>query len=408
MANETQLRILRQGTDAWNQWRRENPGIHPDISNALLSRADLSRADLSYTNLNGADLREANLRWATVRKAELNNANLTRAILHDAHIESANVIDANLSGAGLISSRINSSNLTQALFTKAIMKSADLSHSVFIRASFNGADLQFADITRANISSSDFDAADLQGANLTYAIIRQASFNAAKFGATHIGSNDLSEAVGLQNTFHSGPSLLGIDTLYKSGGFIPKAFLRGCGVPEDLINFLPSIVGSHKLVEFYSCFISYSHKDEEFARGLYSQMRDANMRVWFAPEEIRGGRKVFEQIFDAIQVHDKLLLILSENSMKSDWVISEIRQARKAERKENRRKLFPIRLVKFEEIQKWQCFDPDSGQDLAIELREYFIPDFSNWKNQQAFRTAFDTLLRDLRAENLTQTLPDT
>jgi hypothetical protein len=131
-------------------------------------------------------------------------------------------------------------------------------------------------------------------------------------------------------------------------------------------------------------------------------MRDAEMRVWFAPEEIKGGRKIYEQIFSAIQVHDKLLLILSEHSMQSEWVKSEIRRARKTEREENRRKLFPIRLVDFDAIQKWECFDADSGKDLAIEVREYFIPDFSNWKDHDAFEAAFDRLLHDLKANDLT------
>jgi hypothetical protein len=65
---------------------------------------------------------------------------------------------------------------------------------------------------------------------------------------------------------------------------------------------------------------------------------------------------------------------------------------------ENRRKLFPIRLVKFEAIQEWECFDADSGKDLATELREFYIPDFSNWKDQDAFEKEFAKLQRDLKA----------
>jgi hypothetical protein len=127
-------------------------------------------------------------------------------------------------------------------------------------------------------------------------------------------------------------------------------------------------------------------------------MREANLRVWYAPEEMKGGRKLHEQIFSAIQVHDKLLLVLSENSLQSEWVMTEIRRARKAEREENRRKLFPIRLVDFDAIHKWECFDADSGNDLAVELREYFTPDFSNWKDHDSFERAFERLLRDLKA----------
>jgi hypothetical protein len=114
---------------------------------------------------------------------------------------------------------------------------------------------------------------------------------------------------------------------------------------------------------------------------------------------MKGGEKIHEQIFSAIQVHDKLLLILSKESMASEWVATEIRRARRVEREQNRRKLFPIRLVDFDRIKQWECFDADTGKDLAVELREYFIPDFSNWKDHDAFEAAFARLLKDLKTE---------
>jgi len=42
MANEEHLKILRQGVEAWNKWRKANPNIQPD-----LGRADLSPWDFS-------------------------------------------------------------------------------------------------------------------------------------------------------------------------------------------------------------------------------------------------------------------------------------------------------------------------------------------------------------------------
>src|SRR5208283_3308279 len=74
------------------------------------------------------------------------------------------------------------------------------------------------------------------------------------------------------------PSTIGIDTLYKSRGKIPEAFLRGCGVPDALIGYLPSLLGAAEAIQFYSCFISYSHNDEEFAKRLHSRMRDEHLR----------------------------------------------------------------------------------------------------------------------------------
>jgi hypothetical protein len=128
-------------------------------------------------------------------------------------------------------------------------------------------------------------------------------------------------------------------------------------------------------------------------------MRDEKLRVWFAPEEMKGGQKLYEQIERAIQLHDRLLLILSESSMQSEWVINEIQRARETEAREGRRKLFPISIVEFDKVKVWRRFDADTGKDLAKEVREYFIPDFSNWKEHDAFERAFERLLRDLRAE---------
>ena len=84
-------------------------------------------------------------------------------------------------------------------------------------------------------------------------------------------------------------------------------------------------------------------------------------------------------------------------------MITEIRKAREVEKKKNRRKLFPIRLMDFDTLRGWTCFDADTGKDLAFELREYFIPDFSSWKDHDAFEPAFARLLKDLRAEETKQ-----
>jgi hypothetical protein len=89
----------------------------------------------------------------------------------------------------------------------------------------------------------------------------------------------------------------------------------------------------------------------------------------------------------------------ARHTARCEWVRTEIRNARKAEGREKRRKLFPIRLVNFETIRDWECFDADSGKDLGIEIREYFIPDFSNWKDHDAFEAAFTRLLKNLRAK---------
>ncbi|MGA8351320.1 MAG: TIR domain-containing protein, partial [Isosphaeraceae bacterium] len=243
--------------------------------------------------------------------------------------------------------------------------------------------------------------ADLSEANLSGAYLGDALCDTTIFANV-----DLSEVRGLDSIGHRGPSTIGIDTLFRSHGKIPEGFLRGCGVPETLIAYLPSIVGAMKPIQFYSCFISYSTKNQDFAERLHSKMRDMGLRVWFAPEDVQGGKKLHEQIDEAIRAYDKLLLVLSPESMNSEWVRTEIRKARRAEGREKRRKLFPIRLVDFETIRDWECFDADSGKDLGVEIREYFIPDFSNWKDHDAFELALASLLKDLKAEESTGAKP--
>ena len=196
---------------------------------------------------------------------------------------------------------------------------------------------------------------------------------------------------------HRGPSTVGIDTIYRSQGKIPEAFLRGAGIPEDFIVFVRSLAASP--IEFYSCFVSYSSKDQKFADHLHADLQAAGVRCWFVPHDARGGKKLHDQIEQAIRLHEKLLLVLSSHSMNSEWVKTEISKARKREVRENRRVLFPIRLVAIETVRDWECFDADTRKDSAREIREYFIPDFSNWKDHDSYQKAFKRLLRDLKAE---------
>jgi hypothetical protein len=58
--------------------------------------------------------------------------------------------------------------------------------------------------------------------------------------------------------------------------------------------------------------------------------------------------------------------------------------------------------VEGHQIKAWEAIDADMGKDLAKVVREYQIPDFSKWKDQDSFETAFARLLEDLRASDKT------
>src|SRR6185295_1472127 len=120
--------------------------------------------------------------------------------------------------------------------------------------------------------------------------------------------------------------------------------------------------------------------------------------VWFANEDLKGGHKLHEQIDEAIRVYDKFIIVLSPESLRSKWVMNEVRRTRKAELANNQRKFFPIALMDYRELEDWECIDPETGTDLAAEIREYFVPDFREWKNHDSFERAFAQLLEGLKA----------
>jgi len=151
---------------------------------------------------------------------------------------------------------------------------------------------------------------------------------------------------------------------------------------------------------FYSCFISHSSQDKEFVEKLNEYLRLNGVHVWYAPEDLLPGDKIYDQIKKAIESFDKLLLVLSEDSIKSNWVIAEILNAKQKEEKEGNQVLFPIAITSMDKIKSWQCFDSDSGKDVAKEVREYFIPDLSNWQNDEAFRVNAAKLLKGLQQAN--------
>jgi hypothetical protein len=304
-------------------------------------------------------------------------AHLSDAQMRGANLRRANLMWANLIGADLDGAHARGANLCETLLCGARLSAAD-----FCRAKLSGACL-----SGAYIRDVDFHGADLRGTNFQGAHIASAVF----------GDVDLSVAKGLATVRHEGPSTVGVDALFRSKGKIPEAFLRGCGVPDELIALLPPLLGSRPGVPLhYSCFISYSQADEEFARRLHSRMREEGLRVWYAPENVQGGRRMPEQTGEAVRLHDKRLLVLSEHSLAGEWVATEIYHARQRELKEGKRVLFPIRLVPLEAIRQWTCCDADADRDAGRDIREYSIPDFSNWRDRDAFEAGFARLLEDL------------
>jgi hypothetical protein len=356
MANEEHVKMLKQGVEVWNRWREENPVVRPNLSEAGLTRANLSQViivDYSEANLiewtrNGANLSEANLCGADLSGADLSGAHLSGADLHGADLSEADLRGANLRGANL-----------------------------------RGANVRVANLSEANLS-----VANLYKANLTVANLYKANLSEAVAGTTTFAALDLSVVKGLETIEHRGPSTIGIDTIYRSKGKIPEAFLRGAGVPDTFITYVHSLTG--EAIQYYSCFISYSSQDEAFAQRLHNHLQGQGVRCWFAPEDMKIGDKIRFRVDESIRIYDKLLLILSKSSIASQWVEHEVEHALDLERERGGTVLFPVRLDE-------TVMGAKVGWAGSIR-RSRHIGDFCQWKEHDAYKGAFDRLLRDLKA----------
>lgn len=146
-------------------------------------------------------------------------------------------------------------------------------------------------------------------------------------------------------------------------------------------------------LEFFSCFISYSSKDQRFAERLYDDLRKQGIRCWFAPEDLRIGERLRTGIDESIRRCDKLLLVLSKNSISSDWVEKEVETAMERERERSQKQvvLLPIRLDD-------TVMEIKSGWPADIR-RARNIGDFRQWEMPAAYEKALARLLRDLKRE---------
>ena len=331
MANDMHVGLVLEGPKTLNLWREANPDTTLDLSDA-----NLRRADFVHAKLNGAIFHDANLEWADFRWADLIGADLTGARLP--------------------------------------------------RADFHKADLSGAVLKRAELIDANFEDANLRGADLAEAI----------FAHTRLLNTDLATAKGLAATVHRGPSDLDLETLAKSG-YLPSEFLRGCGVNDAAIQ-AAHLYDENSLSEslerggdYYSSFISHSSRDKVFVERLYADLQSHGIRCWYAVHDMRIGDRILDTVYSAIRKQEKLLLVLSKDSVTSEWVRDEVEKAFAEERDRGTTVVFPIRI-------------DDSAMNSAMAWAEKIrtgrhIGDFQQWQNEATYKKAFKRLLRDLCRE---------
>lgn len=260
----------------------------------------------------------------------------------------------------------------------ANLSNADLSQSNLSYCILEKTNLRFAQLIETIMHFTNFDNTDFYNAYLTYAF----------FSFCY-----LSKSKNLNKVIHDGPSALDIHTIYQSKGNIPIEFLRGVGMDDQMISFVQSLKGA---IQFYSCFISYSRENDDFATLLHDRLQGTGIRCWKDTKDLKTGDFIEDSINKAIKTHEKVLIIFSKESINSKWVRREVKNALDRETKENKKILFPINIDN-------TVFEDDSFWVKDIRL-ERLITDFSKWKDHDAFEKAFQKITADLKAsENNTE-----
>ncbi|HEX6292948.1 MAG TPA: toll/interleukin-1 receptor domain-containing protein [Herpetosiphonaceae bacterium] len=371
MANEEHLAILRLGVWQWNKWREENPDVRPDLSHAELQKPNRHMPDF---------------RGTIFARRDFERIIFEETKPHRAHFEGANFHGVDLSEANLYAAILDDANLQDA-----ILYGANLRGVSFRDAKLQGALVQKVDLTESHLIRTNFYRADLCGVNLSPSLLSDVQMKRAKIGGTIFANVDLRDIHGLDTLYHVSPSHIGIETLYKSRGQIPEVFLRGCGVPDSMIEYARSLVAAERPIDYYSCFISYSSHDDALAERLYADLQAKGVRCWLAPHDLTPGEVIVRGIDEAIRLHDKVVLLLSEAAVLSPWVKYEVDLACTCEAGEGRTMLYPLRL---------DDAVLTTAQDWAVMLRKgRHIGDFRQWKDHNAYQAMFARLLRDLKAE---------
>ncbi len=182
MANSEHVVKLRQNVSAWNIWRKSNPAIEID-----LSQADLYAASLNGAHLNGANLIGAQLINATLEKADLNAAKLTGALLRGTDLGGADLRAATLDGANLTGAKLHGANMEGASLAETILNGASLSGVDLRRATLSKANLRWADLSWANLTEANLCEANLTSASLQQARLDRATATGIRLWETQRG-----------------------------------------------------------------------------------------------------------------------------------------------------------------------------------------------------------------------------
>src|SRR5882724_2910780 len=140
-----------------------------------------------------------------------------------------------------------------------------------------------------------------------------------------------------------------------------------------------------KKPDSWDLFLSYSSKDRKKAETILTDLESSGLRVWYDRKQILGGDRIREKIGDGIRNSKCVLILASNASLQSPWVLNELDAAMIREIDERRKIVIPVLLGNIET----ERLPNDIRGKNCIDLRHQF---------EKRYRDRRDTLLNSLRA----------
>ncbi|WP_026941349.1 toll/interleukin-1 receptor domain-containing protein [Hellea balneolensis] len=374
MASSEHIKLLHAGPEKWNIWRRENPGILPDLSGL-----DRPKDSPTYTGY------------------DFSKTSFARAALHGSAFIDCNFSNSDFRGIQAQGTYWRNSNFANAHI------SGDLILSSFYGADFTGATIE-------NCGLIDAELRFVRLCNTTFS---------AYLGDTHINSwsiirSDLSGIVNAEEGIHEYPSNIDIATLNRTAKQIREnkkcpdvwvKFFDDAGVPKEILDVflswsLQPVTGMENAKvgkNYFSCFISYSWQDREFAKRLHDELNAQGIHCWLDSHQIIPGANILDEIDRGIRKWDKVLLCCSSHALQSPWVDRELDKAFQKEealwkeRGEKTLVVIPLNLDNY--MFEW------NGSKASI-LKSRRAADFTRWdKENSQFKETFREILDALQAD---------
>jgi len=333
--------------EAWEDFLLDNKGVKPDLRGVKFERSYYKHCDLKDAALDESNSNSVFFRNCSFTMASLAKSSHAHNKLRDCFFNVTN----------LTAAKFYRCLFVRCHFIRCSMKNLDLSGSFFVNCTFS---------TNEYLETVTVDE--------TY----------SQFGLV---GDDLER----ERDGSSIPDRFSIDmeTVLRSDLF-PPGFMKASNFPDSIYR---EIMGKHRdNYRMPRCFISHSAKDKRFADKLHSDLMSHGVPCWYAPRDLEIGARIRDGIDSAVRQNEKLILILSKNSIASQWVESEMESALEVEKSRGNRTpmLVPISIDGF----AMGCEIPW----VRMVRRERNIGDFRGWRRDDGYLNSLQILLRDIRS----------